>query len=251
MSEMPMKHLTVSLTDIMTTDPYEIGEATRKRLEMIPIAQSISMNAIFSLRVENTTDGVIDILSDSIKLNGVAHTNDITDAIPICDINSDTSFTINDIHVVESYGFDNARISIGPIGYEILDVDMTKSSLTISPSKFRFSLNTPGILKPIELVRKAIDCLVERLDVIDYNLSIVEFDTFKLSIPNETHSIGKMLSWYIYQIEPTIDYCASRILHPSKRECVIDIRHPSAKELCIKAVENIKIDLAAIRTTFA
>jgi len=250
MAEMPIKYLTASLSDIVSTDPYIIGEAIRKRLEMVPISQSISVDSVFSLKFENTTDGVVDVLSDLIKLNGVASTKDIMPMVPICDINSGTTFTINDIHVIEGYGFDNARVSIGPIGYEILDIDMTKSSLMVEPDKFRLELNVAGVHNPVELVRAAIDGLITRLDAIDYDNSIIEFDVYKLTINNETHSIGKLLSWYVYKIEPTIDYCAARTLHPSERIVVIDIRHPSAHDLCIKAVELIKKDLMAVHKAF-
>jgi len=170
--------------------------------------------------------------------------------IPICNINSGTSFSINDIHVVTSYGFDNARVAIGRAGYEIIDHDFSQLSFASNPTHFRIEMEVSGLIDPIDIIGKAIQCLIERLDAIDYSRSIVEFDVYKLSILNESHSIGHLLSWYIYQLEPKIDYCTSRVLHPSKRECVIDVRHPSAEELCKKAVINIKNDLREIGKAF-
>ncbi len=250
MSELPIKHLTVSLTDIKSTDPYIIGEAIRKRIEMIPISQSIKDDATFAIRFENNTDEYIDVPSSEIKLNGVTTSADIVPFIPICDINSGTSFTINDIHVVESYGYDNARVSIGRVAYEIIDHDMTQPSITSNPTSFRIEVETPGIINPIEMVRKAIDSLITRLDTIDYNHAVVEFDIYKLPIRNETHSIGKIMSWYIYQTEPTIKYVASRTPHPSKREVIIDVHHPNGELLCKKAVEAAKADLKEVRKAF-
>lgn len=251
MSELPIKHLTVALTDIKTTDPYVIGEVIRKRIEMIPISQSIDPEATFSLRVENDTDMYIDVMTDEIKLNGVASSKDITPQIPVCDINSHTSFSVNDIHVIESFGFDNSRVSIGRVGYEILEQDFTQPSQMATPTKFRIELETPGVLNPKEMVCKAIDGLIERLDAIDYARSVVEFDVFKLTITNETHSIGKIMSWYIYQLLPSVKYVASRVPHPSKRECVIDVHHPDGATLCKQAAEKAKIDLKSLRATFA
>lgn len=250
-SEMPIKHLTVSLTDIVTTDPYVVGEVIRKRIEMIPVSQSIDPELVFAIKYENKTDECIDVNSDEIKINGVGLCKDIVASIPVCTINSGTSFAINDIHVVESYGYDNARCSIGRVAYEILGQDFTKSSLLSEPSKFRIELEVAGVLKPIKLVQKAIDSLLQRLDAIDYGNAITEFDIYKLTIDNETYSIGRLLSWYIYQLEPSIKYCASRIPHPSKRECVLDIHHPSGEELCKKAIQIIKKDLSDIRKAFA
>ena len=250
MSEMPIKHLTVSLTDIKTTDPYVIGEAIRKRIEMIPVSQSIDEESVFAIRFENNGDEYVDVLSSEIKLNGVASTKDIVPFIPICDINSGTSFTINDICVVESYGFDNSRVSIGRVAYEILDQDFNIPSVTATPTKFRMELETPGIIDPVEMVRKAIDNLLTRLDAIDYSLAVIEFDIYKLKILNETHSVGRMMSWYIYQLEPSVKYVAARVPHPSQRECIIDIHHPNGESLCKKAIEAIKADLKVIRKTF-
>ena len=250
MSEMPIKHLTVSLTDIKTTDPYVIGETIRKRIEMIPISQSIDDEAIFSVKFENKSDEYVDVLSSEIKLNGVAQSNDIVPFIPICDINSGTSFSINDIRVAESYGFNNSRVSIGRIAYEIIDHDFNQPSVMSNPTSFRIEIETSGIHNPTKMVCQAVDNIRSRLESIDYSMSNIEFDIYKLTIPNETYTIGKLLSLYIYQIEPTIKYVASRIPHPSKRECVIDVHHSKGEELCKKAVDAIKNDLKIVRKTF-
>lgn len=249
-SELPVKHLTVALTDIKTTDPYVIGEVIRKRIEMIPVAQSIDPETVFSLRVENDSDTYSDVMSDEIKVNGVAASKDITASIPVCDINSNTSFSVNDIHVVESFGFDNSRVSIGRVGYEILNQDFTQSSQMAAPAQFRIELETPGIISPKEMVLKAIEGLIERLDAIDYANAIVEFDVYKLTIMNETHSIGRIMSWYIYQVMPAVKYVASRVPHPSKRECIIDVHHPNGEDLCKQAVEKAKADLKSLIKTF-
>lgn len=251
MSEMPIKHLTASLGDIKTTDPYIVAEAIQKRLEMIPVSQSISEDAIFSLRTENNGDHYVDVLSTEIKLNGVATSKDVTPFIPICDINSGCSFSINDISVKESYGYANARVSIGRIAYEIVEYDFNQPPTDAMPTNFHLEIETPGIIDPVKMVCKAIDNLVERLDAIDYEQSsVIEFNMTKLTIANETHTIGRLLSWYIYQLEPAIEYVACRILHPSKRECVIDIRHTDSFTLYRQAVQAIKDDLAALRTAF-
>lgn len=249
MAEMPVKHLTVALTDIKSTDPYIIGEAIRKRVEMIPISQSTNLDSVFSLRVENNSNTYADVLSTEIKLNGSSISKDIHPMIPICDINSNKSISISDIHVIESYGYDNSRVSIGRIAYEILDADFNVSSVNSDPSKFRLEVETPGVIDPLQVVIQGIDNLIDRIDAIDYEHSITEFDIFKLTILNETYSIGQLMSYYIYKEEPIIKYVANRIKHPSQRECIIDVHHPSGKELCKKAAAKIKTDLQSIRKT--
>lgn len=251
MSELPIRHLTVSLSDIKSTDPYIIGEAIRKRIEMIPISQSTNLDSVFSIRFENNTDEYIDVMSSEIKLNGVMSSKDIVPFIPICDINSKTSISINDIRVVESFGFDNSRASVGRVAYEILDADFNQPSTVAVPTKFQLEIETPGVINPIEIVSKSIQSLIERIDSIDYSRSITEFGIYKLTIPNETFSIGKLFSWYIYKVDPTIKYVASRIVHPSKRECIIDVHHSAGEDMCKKAAEIIKNDLKSLAKTFA
>lgn len=251
MSEMPIKHLTVSLADIKTTDPYIVGELIRKRIEMIPISQSINEDSAFAILFENKEDEYIDVMSSEIKLNGVSSSKDITPFIPICDINSGTSFSVNDIRVIESYGYSNSRVSIGRVAYEIIDHDMNLPSNTSYPTSFRLEVETPGVINPVEMVKKAIECLSHRLDAIDFSAAVIEFDIYKLTIRNETHSIGRLLSWYIFHLNPTIKYVASRVPHPSTRECVIDIHHPKAEELCKKAIDMIQSELKSLAKVFS
>ncbi|KAG7375702.1 hypothetical protein PHYPSEUDO_015568 [Phytophthora pseudosyringae] len=248
LSEMPVRHLTAALVDIKTTDPYLIGEAILKRIEMIPVAQSIDPTAKFSVRFENNTDECVDVRSTEILQNGKTKSEDITPDIVICDINPATEFVVSNIYVTESYGYDNSRVSIGSVGYEILDQDFNEPSLMASPSRFRMSIETPGILDPVEMVQKAIDSLIERLKAVEHNsTATVEFGIYKLKIPNETFSIGRLITHYIVQVDKSVSYCASRIPHPSQREVIVDIMHPSGEALYKKAVEMALADLNVLR----
>ncbi len=246
MSEMPIRYLTVSLTDIISNDPFIVKNHMAKQLEMLPLNQDIDLDSEFAIRVENTTDDLMDVLSNDIKINGVTVSDDIMPMIPICNINSGKSFSMNNIRVATGYGFDNARIVFGRIGYEVLDHDMTQSSGNSSPTKFKLVLEFPEITNPVDMFKKALKCIEQRLDAIDYTRAISEFDVYKLLILNETHSIGNLLNWYINEINPSIDHVSYRITHPSKRECMIDIRDPAAEELCKKAIVAIKKDLAEL-----
>ncbi len=249
-SEMPMKHLTISLTDIHSTDRYVIREVIKKRVEMIPISQDMDVDTVFSVQVENNTDEPMDVLTDDIKINGVKKSDGILPMVPICNINSGTSFSLNDIRVITSYGYNNSRVMPGRIGYQMIDQDFSKPSMTQNPDHFRIEMEVSGVHNPKELVRTAIDSLMERLDNIDFSRAKTEFGVYKLSILNETHSIGKLISSYVYALEPTIDYVSDRLPHPSQREVIIDVRHPDAEELCKKAVVVIKKDLKSVMKAF-
>ncbi len=251
MSEVPVRHLTASLTDIHSDDYYVIKKVMQMRLEMIAISQSTNLDNVYSIKVENKTDDAMDVMSNEIKLNGVSRTQDILPGIPLSIICKNKSFAINDIHVIESYGMDNGRVSIGNIGYEILNQDFTVQSTKAKPTHFKITVETPGIIDPTEMVYKSIDSLIKRIDAIDYGNFIIEFDVYKLTILNDTHSIGTMIVWYIHNyVGEPFSYCAKRLIHPSQRECVIDIKHPDAEKLCKKAVVLIKKDLNDLLKSF-
>ena len=250
MNEIPVRHLTVSMADIFSTDPWIDSKIIRNRIEMIPIPQDTPIGATYAIRFENTSDTYVNILSAEIKHRGSV-AKGMIQSIPICSINAAYSLVMDNITVAESYGYTNSRISIGRVAYEILNHDMKLHSAANSdPSHFRLELEVPGNIEPMDIIRKAIDGICSRLDLIDYSQAKIEYDIYKLAIPNETHSIGNLLSTYIFKLCPTIEYVAMREEHPSKRDCVIDIKHTQAEALCKQAVAEIKKEYQSIRSAF-
>lgn len=249
-NEIPVRYLTVSISDIFTTDPWIDNQIIRNRIEMIPIPQDTPIGSTFSIRFENTSDEYVDVLSSEIKQRGASPKGMLQD-IPICSINASYSFVVENITVSETYGYINSRAAIGRVGYEILNHDMVNLSAANSdPTHFRLELEVPGNIDPKEMVRKAIDNICDRLDSIDYSLSKIEYDIYKLSIPNESHTIGNLLAWSIFELYPTIDYSMMREPHPSKRECVLDVKHPQAEKLCKQAVELLKKEYQSLSKSF-
>lgn len=250
-SEISMRYLTVSLTDIFSTDPYVEQNVIRKRIEMIPIPQDTPIGSTYSIRFENKSDTYVDVLSAEIKHRGSTPAKFIQ-SIPIVSINSYHSFVIENITVSETKSYLNSRVTAGRIGYDILNHDMEKHSTNNSnPTHFYLQLETAGNIDPKYIVRAAIDSIIERLNAIDYSLAKTEYDTYKLFIPNETYTIGNLLARYIYfNVDPTIDYVAARIGHESKRELTMDIRHPQGELLCKKAVEIIIQELTTLKKSF-
>lgn len=249
-NEIPVRHLTVSMTDIFTTDSWIVGDIIRGRIEMIPISQDIPLGTTYTVRFENISDTYVDVMTSEIKQRGVA-AKGIIQSLPICSINSQHSITIDNITVAESYGYTNGRVSIGRVAYEILNHDMKNNSAGNSdPSHFRLELEVPGNIDPKDIINKSIDSICERLDAIDYTLNKTEYNVYKLLIPNESHTIGNLLATYIFKINPNIEFVAMRESHPSKRECTIDIKHPQAEMLCKKAVAIIKKEYQSLKSAF-
>lgn len=249
-NEIPVRHLTVSMTDIFTTDPWVVGDIIRGRIEMIPIPQDTPIGTTYTVRFENNSDTYVDVLTSEIKHRGTT-AKGIIQSLPICSINSHHSISIDNITVAESYGYTNGRISIGRVAYEILNHDMkNNSSGNSDPSHFRLELEVPGNIDPKEIIIKSIDSICNRLDAIDYSLNKSEYNVYKLLIPNESHTIGNLLATYIFKINPNIEYVAMRESHPSKRECTIDIKHPQAEILCKKAANIIKNEYQSLKNAF-
>lgn len=250
MNEIPVRHLTVSMDDIFSNDPWIDNKIIRNRIEMIPIAQDIPIGTTYTIRYENISDTYTNVYSSEIKHRG-SNAKGMIQSIPLCSINSNYSLSVSNITVAESYGYTNSRVSIGRVSYEILNHDMKMHSAANSdPSHFALAIEVPGNIEPFDLVRKAITSICNRLDLIDYSHANVEYDIYKLPIPNETHTIGNLLSTYIFKLCPTIEYVAMREEHPSKRDCIIDIKHTQAEQLCKQAVNDIKKEYQSILASF-
>lgn len=250
MTELPIRHMTVSMNDIKTTDMRIVGDIVLGRIEMIPIPQNTPLGSMYSLKFENLSDTFVDVNSSEIKQRG-SSVNGMMSTIPICSINARHSISISDITVVESYGYINGRASLGRVSYEILNHDMDKNlSTTSNPSHFKLTIEMPGNVNVKEHVIFAINNICSRLDAIDIDNHTTEFNTFKLLIPNETHTIGNLITAFIFKIQPGIEYVAMRCAHPSKRECVIDIVHPQAAELCKRAIQLIKTEYQGLIHAF-
>ncbi len=251
LNELPMKYMTVSLTNIKSTDRYIIDDVIRSRLEMIPISQQIELGTLMNLKFENKTDTYCDVTADNIKLSKTnSDVIDMMKEIPVCSINAQHSISVSDIVVAQSYGYDNARVSPARVEYEIINHDMSQSCVNSDPKEFRFLIETPPPIDPDWMVKTCLKELEKRLDAIDLDNHVVEFGIFKLTIEGETHTIGRLISRYVFDLMPSIEYVHMRIIHPSMRKCVVDVKHANAVTLIKDAINAIKKDLNELRKQF-
>ncbi len=249
-NELPINYLTASLTDIQSSDKYIINDIIKSRLEMIPIPQDIDVSKRFSVKFENNSETYCNVNSSEIKYKGKS-IDGICSEIPLCSINSTYVLTISDISVNTEYGYNNGKVSPARIEYEIINHDMVNNLSTNSdPSEFRFLIECPGVYNPDYFMNLTISELKKRLDNIDISNHVIEFNVFKLTIPGETYTIGKLLSRYIYDLHPSIDYVNMRIPHPSERLCILDIKDSNAIKLLSDAIIKIKKDLDILSKSF-
>lgn len=249
-NELPIKYLTCSLTDIKSDDAYIVDDIIKSRLEMIPIPQNLDMSKKYELKYFNSSETYVDINSCEIKYKGKQVDSLIPD-IPLCSINSQCTLTISNIVVAESHGYLNGRVSPARIGYKIINHDMNKlSPINSDPKDFRLLVECSGVYDPDQLVLSALNEIEKRLDAIDFKQSKVEFGVYKLLIVGETHTIGNLLSRYVFDLKPSIDYVNMRITHPSIRECTLDVLDSNAENLIKDAIVKIKKDLNTISKSF-
>lgn len=282
-NELDVKYLTIHMDDISTNDDFIAKDVIQQRIEMISIDQDIPDNAIFNLTFESTQDMLVkasqnftmsgcsnmdidsfDVFTDNMKLtnskNTIPPNNYFNNFINICCLKPLTYINFKNIKVQTAKGIDNGRTSLGAIGFKWINHDMTKSSLNSTPTACQIHLKTNGNIPNPKLpiiwatlnIKKRLDNIYNALNKQsdEFVYFVIEFNIFKLRIQNESHTIGKLLVQYIYNLDPSINYVAPRTIHPSNREVVIDIKHVDAKNICMQAILNIKKDFDQFESYF-
>lgn len=264
-NELELKYLTVDMEDIDIPHGTSIvKDIIVQRIESIPLIQSIPETEIFKLNISNNTDSVIDVYTGSIKPNRNKKELFFNDMFSICPLNPNEYICIDNICVKKTTGKENGRVALGCVGYEILNHDMTISSMRSDPSHFRLSLKIHGIFEdPSTPIQMTVDNLIDRLnriadvftskkeDTIDQDIYYTsEYNVFKLYVSNEKHTIGPLIQRYIYDLDPLIEYVGFREEHPIKNHMVLDIKHKDPKKICMNAIEAIKRDLLLFKSAF-
>lgn len=267
-NELTLKYLTVDMSDIdITYGSNIVKEVVLKRIESIAIHPSIPLTETFKVSKNNDTTTFMDVNSESIlSTSKKNNTSYFTNGITLCTLEAGHYISIDNIHVQTARGKDNGRAALGTIAYEIIDHNMEQSSLISHPSSFRFTVETNGnfnqaLYDPIHMTVHALIQRLERIENVLKELKqeqkdqgiyyLIEFNVFKLFIPDESHTIGNLMKRYIYQLDPSIEYVNYRIVHPSKEELFIDIKnHTNPKKICLDAITEIKKDLNQFDTFF-
>ena len=157
------------------------------------------------------------------------------------------------------------------------------SSLESSPKVFEFSYVTYENYKdPMEPVKLAISEIKRRLDIIvqdikkykntsnkleivdididipdkikrelvSYRTDIIELDqegdTYHIKLLNESVTMSKLFSRYIYIVKPQIELVNDDNIHPSTRSVIINIQDKDAINLMIKAYDVIMKELSSL-----
>ena len=129
----------------------------------------------------------------------------------------------------------------------------TVSSLHTAPETYLMEVETLGTIPPKQLIKMACQSIYDRLKVIRDDLlpyqkdpesepsSIVrvEFttDLTKVHIYNETHTIGEILVFNVFQLDPSVPLVNKHLWHPLKRNITINLNHAEPIKILIDACE--------------
>lgn len=216
MSEFPTKILTFDENKYTCNDGYNLEDYIKTRISSIPIQQNIPKDAKFHLNVINNTKEIfMDVKSRELNCSYC------DEVFTLCKLETSKFLKIDDIYVAEMTAeeFGPATIAANvasiPIKSDGSDVEkfngFSKTGLSTSisnPTNFRISITTLGTMKPKEIIKRAVNIIIERLkNVLTYKPTQYVEKTVKLEIPLETDTIGSIIMEYM----SIIDTCTYEI----------------------------------------
>jgi DNA-directed RNA polymerase subunit L len=226
--ELPVKCMIVDYSTFKTDEVFIIPEMVIKRFKMIPIRQTVSNNAKFSLDVRNNTNELIDIKSSEIKMAGGGHLP-FNETFTLFTLHPDKYCKIDHITVGEIFGY-NAGDGMGVLGvnaahivldqtpFNMYEVDeqgypIGTPSRISNPRKWQLSFTTNGSMPAIEILKNACANICERLNKTLKYMSGIENndDEYILTIPGETYTIGKIINRSIHELYPDIRAVTSSV----------------------------------------
>lgn len=258
------------ITSIETDDKDILDDFIRTRIRNIPLNQEVSDSQTYKLHVKNTTAVPIIVRSDQI-IGGKK--GDFNKTFRLFTLNPSKEITINNIHVVRGYGYQDASFSIvGGVGYKALDEiplsedkSKGKSSLECNPAHYYMEVTLNGNINPKKLLKKCMENILERIirvenafeeakksdeDVYESDVLDIIYEAKKniYRIHNETYTIGNLLSRAIYNLDTTIPMVNCTVPHPDSRLVVVNvITTPSNRNKIFgDAIKKIKAEFTSL-----
>lgn len=258
--------LTFERHNLVTNDPYIVYEELRNRIGLIPLDQSF-------LHRENTPEYTLDIENKSVKGSLRVDTDDIGEGpygvvktilsgeiapkigaqipfpknIRLAHVFPGCHVKINNIRIERGRGVDNSVFSPAVVEYRVLDEtkSYTEDLYDYSEPPRDFELIVSGInIQPRQYV---IDACAELIEHVEQTARIIAEQTAvslgensaKYAISDESHTVGALFSKTIYLLDPSINYVAYRLRHPSERELELIVTHSDSKKIVETAAKKI------------
>jgi DNA-directed RNA polymerase subunit L len=197
--------------------------------------------------------------------------------IPITQLRSNKSLEVNDITVVTGNGkTDSGKFCLlANVSYEILDVipfeeskyeKKGESSLNSTPAHFKIGYKTHRNIEPKKVMVLCCDVIVNRLTAIREELSNIKYTDstyFSDLIELESHgeiklfhfkgeywTIANIISRYCYLAFKDIKFVCASVIHPSKEESIVKIKHGDSVKIINTAIQHIISDALIVKKSF-
>jgi DNA-directed RNA polymerase subunit L len=258
--ELLVKSLDVNIYDLKTDDKYILPDNIIERINLIPVLQNISDDIIFNINVINNTNDIINIYSkDIINKNKNDKTIYFNSNILLCSLKPNRYLYINNINIKKEYGFNDHKFSMGSYNYEIINTDFNINSLNNNITDFKIELITNNNIEIKNLIILIYDTLYFRLKNIQLSINNYDINTnstdinklvndifiipnqniFEIHINNEYHTIGNLITKYVFNLDKNIELINYKLEHPLRHKIIINIKHNQYKKINNDAIENI------------
>jgi DNA-directed RNA polymerase subunit L len=255
----------VDMKNVITDDKYILPDLVKDRLEMIPLNQSVDENTKFSLRLFNKSGDILNVETNDIK-----HNSRITpfNNMLLCQLNNGCFLEMNNISIKTQSGMNDGKFSLCVVEYDEININKNEvRTLNHDSTDFKLTINTNGNIEFKLLFDKLFDSIERRLLTIKSNISnydynkksfvidnnfyiFKEHDITKYHINNEFHTIGNLLTKYIYQLDNTVDLVNYNITHILTKSIILNVKHPEADSLVLAAIDNIIADFKLFVKSF-
>lgn len=140
---------------------------------------------------------------------------------------------------------DSSQITIEKKNWNILN-----SQRYFIPDSFDYKIESIGIYKNIELIKKACDVLIDRLKNLDFNSNniIIEnsistiTNSFDITFIDQDYTLGKVIEYYLYhnyyEHEKTLNYCGFNKDHPHENKILIRLGFKDEEKA---SIDNVKV----------
>ena len=289
-NELPTKCLNIDMHNIVTSDKFILNDNIIERIKLISLHQNIDMNTTFSLNITNDTNEIINIYTkDLINKNKNDKTKYFNLNIQICSLRPNRYLNINNVKPDINYGYNNAIYTMGSFKYEVINTDFNIPSLqnTLKDFSLEFINNSNISIKNlINLLHETLYIRLKKIqdyindydieknsddinkinndiyiiknnnildtNLIDTSLSDVHFNNlYEIHIKNECHTIGNLITKYVYLQLPSIELINYRLHHPLSRRLIITIKHSDYKKIINESINGIIKDLNKFKSSFS
>lgn len=212
-SETKVKAMNLKEEDVKKDDPFILFDFIINRIRQIPVDQSTDTNSIFELDYKNDQAHPVYVKTKELKRIKGRGDLPFNDNITICMLNPGKEIRLTNIYIDEGYGYeyggykDACNITCLSLDQEPYDPYTQKGirSSVSNPMMHKLSFITNGTIPPKDIIKKACDSMIERLNAILENKFETSQDIHILLVNNESHTIGNMIMKSVTILYPNIE----------------------------------------------